>query len=202
MREKSALRTQAVDNGQRVSYGRMRRVRLMPQCIEKQNVEAFEFMHRGLGNFAVVSEVGGRAEAISVNLALAVNQNDRLEAHAENVDGAVDGTELQQRQPAEFVIRVKNVGEHPAQKRGGFGPSIQGKLLRLVLVTQRPQIINAQDVVGMRMGIEDRVNPSDVFADCLRVKIGSGIDQYDFAVLLDHDRRPGAPVVRIDGVAN
>ena len=71
-----------------------------------------------------------------------------------------------------------------------------------MVITEWPQVVDAQNVVGVRVGIKHGVDMSNIFADCLRIKVRSGIDQDDFIPELQHDRGAGPAVVRIVGVAN
>src|SRR5579871_3249367 len=68
--------------------------------------------------------------------------------------------------------------------------------------SERAQVVEPQNVVGMRMGIEHGVEPADLFTDSLGTKIGGGVDDDDMTVILEHDRRAGTAVVRIDGATD
>src|SRR4029077_3019489 len=115
-------------------------MRLMPQRIQEKNVQSFQLVERRVRNLAMVGEVGGGSEAKAVNFRLAVDQPYRFEARAKNFHRPVDRTQLQLRQPAEFVIGVENVAEHPAQKSRGVRARIKRQFIRLVTVTERAQI--------------------------------------------------------------
>ncbi len=83
-----------------------------------------------------------------------MNQNHRLEAHSEHIHRSIDGTQFQQRQSAKFIVGVKNVGEHLAQKCRRVGPRVKRQFLRLVPVAERPQVVDAQNVIGVRVSVE------------------------------------------------
>ena len=93
-------------------------MRFVPQRIEKQDVQPFQLIERCLRNLAVIGQVSRRPEAVPINLRLPVNQRYWLEARAEYLHRSVDRLEFQLRQAPELVIPVKDVAEHPAQKRG------------------------------------------------------------------------------------
>src|SRR5882762_8884652 len=109
-------------------------MRLMPQRIQKQNVQPFQLVERRVRNFAMVGEVGGGPETKAVDFRLAVDQPHRFEARAENLDGPVDRTQLQLRQAAEFVIGVEDITEHLAEKSGCIRTRVKRQLSRLVTI--------------------------------------------------------------------
>ena len=51
------------------------------------------------------------------------------------------------------------------------------------------------------MRVKDRIHPRDVLPNRLRIKVGRGVNQYNFSRKFQHDRRARAPVVGIAGVA-
>ncbi len=111
--EERPLRFQPVDNRQRILHRRVRRMRFVPQRIQKQNVQAFQLMQRRFWNFAVIGQIRRRAEAVSVNLGVAMNQQSTGSKRTPNTStGPSIGSQFQLRQPAEFVVAVKNVAEH------------------------------------------------------------------------------------------
>src|SRR5690349_7469353 len=88
--EESPLRLQPIYDRQRVLDRRVRPMWLVPQRIEKQNVEPFELVHRRLWDLAVVGEVSRRPETISIDLSFAVDQNHRLEPRSKDFHRSID----------------------------------------------------------------------------------------------------------------
>ena len=70
------------------------------------------------------------------------------------------------------------------------------------MISKRPQIVDAKNVIGVGVGVEDGVELRDVFAQCLLAEVGRGVDNNVAAVVCEHDRRTGAAVVGIGGMAN
>ena len=91
VREEGPLWLQPVDNRQGILHRRVRGMGLVPQCIEKQDVEPLQLMQRRFRNLAVVGQVRSRAEPVAVNLRLSVNQDDRFELHSEDIHRPIDG---------------------------------------------------------------------------------------------------------------
>src|SRR5436305_1045775 len=163
----------------------MRGMRLVPQRIQKQNVESFELMHGRIGDLAVIGEISGRSEAIAVDLALAVDENHRFEAGTENLYRPINGPQFEKRQAAEFVIRIENVAEHFAQKSSGFRARVERQLVRLVAIAQGAEIVDAENVIRMSVGVEHRIYLRDLLPNGLSVEIRSGINQHYFAAVFD-----------------
>src|SRR5260370_20167606 len=159
-------------------------------------------MKRCLWDFAVIGQIGGRAEAETINLRFSVDEPDGFKACSKQFNGPINRTQFEPGEPAKFVIGVKNIAEHLAQKGGGIGTSVKRKLVRFMLVAQGPQVVDAQNVVGVSVSVEHGVYPLDSLANSLRVEIGSGVDQNNLAAILNHYGRPSAAVVRIGGAAH
>ena len=49
------------------------------------------------------------------------------------------------------------------------------------------QVVEAHDVVGVAMGVEDSIDLTDAFAEGLGVEIRAGIDEHDVAVIGEAD---------------
>src|ERR1700722_14333662 len=72
----------------------------------------------------------------------------------------------------------------------------------LVLKTQGPQVVQSQDVVGMRMGIEHRVDMIDTFPQGLHPKVRAGINDDPVSLPGDGNGRPGTAIARINRSAD
>src|ERR1700683_2192448 len=177
-------------------------MRLVPQRVQKKNVETLQLVERCLWNFAVVGEIRRGPKAIAVNFRVAMNQAHRFEGRPEKLPRAVDRTQFQLWQAAVLVTGVKDVTEHFAQKGGRIRTRIERQLPRLVTVAERAQIVDAQNMVGVRVGVENRIHVVDSFTDGLRVEIGRGIDEHHLARVLDHYRGTSAPVAWVAGPAD
>ena len=51
--------------------------------------------------------------------------------------------------------------------------------------TQWTKVIEAEDMIGMRMGIQNRINIANVLPQSLFAKIRTGVDQYAVIVPCD-----------------
>ena len=71
---------------------------------------------------------------------------------------------------------------------------------------QRPDLVNSMNMVGVRMGQQDGVEPGNAELEQLFAKIGRHVDEElgrgaVFAGVLDEDRTAPAPVFRIVAIA-
>src|SRR5262249_1433004 len=112
-----------------------------------------------------------------------------------------DRAKFQACQAAELVVRVKNVAKHIAQELSCLGSSKQ-RNLPVAVVTQWAQVVDAENMIGMRVGVNDGVDPPDLFADGLLAEVRGGVGENEFSGEFEQDRRPAAPVVGIGRVAD
>src|SRR5271155_2371504 len=161
-------------------------MRLVSQRIQKENIQSFELTQRRLGNFAVVGQVCSASEAEAINLRVAVYDPHRFEVRSEKIYRTVNRAQLELRQAAIFVIRVEDVAEHLAQECRRIGARVERQFSWLVNEAERTQIIDAKNVVGVSVGVENRIHALDLLANGLRVKIGRGVDKHDLARIFDH----------------
>ena len=92
----------------------------------------------------------------------------------------------------------KRVVKNGPQDLGGGGVGVEGNFLRS-REAERSQIVEAKNMVGVGVGVEDGVDAGDVFAQRLLAEVWPRVDKYAafifvaVAILYD-DGRPGAPV--------
>src|ERR1700728_4945263 len=94
------------------------------------------------------------------------------------------------------IFLAKGVLEDAFDVVCGLLIGVDGKIA-LNAKAERAQIVKAHDVVCVAMGVQDGVDVANAFAQCLRVKVRTCINQYDAAVVGETDRWARAPVVWI-----
>ena len=57
-----------------------------------------------------------------------------------------------------------------------------------VVEAERAEVVHAEDVVGVAVGVEDGVDGAEVFADGLGVEVLAGVDQYIMVVVGDEEQ--------------
>src|SRR5512146_548738 len=104
----------------------------------------------------------------------------------------------------EFVIVLENIFEDAAQDVGSPGVRVKRDLGAPgdARETERTEVVETENVVGMPVSVEDGVNAVNTFAQGLRAEVGSGVNKDAMALPLDHDGGAGAAVMRIGGPAN
>src|SRR3954452_23473496 len=95
-------------------------------------------------------------------------------------------------------IAVENILEDTFDLVRGRRTGVKRHRAFLVAKAQRTEIIEPENVIGMCVGVEDRVDARDALANGLRVEVGRGVYENDAAVISDHHRWSRAPVVRMD----
>src|SRR5262249_47512493 len=152
-------------------------MRMMAQRVKKQDVKVLQLRERFLRNAAEIGKVRSRAKAIRLDERVTVKHGQRRESCAEQVQRTAYGMDLDLRQSAVFVIAVEDVAEDAAQHALGSLAGIQRNLAAAgdARKAERPDVVEAEDVVGMAVRVEYRVNPANALADCLLAKIRSGV---------------------------
>src|SRR5437870_7191644 len=90
VRKEGPLGLGPLHNAQGILHGRVRRMRLVTECIEKQDVQVLELGEGSLWYIAVVRKISRGAEAVAVDLSIPVYHCDGLETCPEQLNHAVD----------------------------------------------------------------------------------------------------------------
>ena len=133
------------------------------EAVEDEDVEAVEQFVGGLGDLADIGAVGEVADAESEAHHGAVDEGDGGPAGAADFEGAVDqsGEKLRAEQADFGGLLGEGVVE--AALEGlvgvGVGPDVEGAALDRV---EAADVVEAHDVVGMGVGVDDGVDSLDV----------------------------------------
>src|SRR6202041_314107 len=95
MCEERPLSFYPLHNAQRIFHCGMRRMRLVPQGVQKKNVQTFQLMKRRLRDFAVICEIGRASKAEAIDLRVAMNQPHWFEARPEKFHRSINRLSLQ-----------------------------------------------------------------------------------------------------------
>src|SRR5262249_23435553 len=118
-----------------------------------------------------------------MNFSLAMNDPDRFKTGAKKLHGSVKALHLYPRDPAEFVVRLKDVTEDALHGLRGLFLRIE-RNLAFSFEADRADIVETQDMVGMGVRVENGVKPRNLFSQGLLTEIRSRIDQDGAAVVL------------------
>src|SRR5208283_389661 len=156
VREVGMLRLQALHQLHRVSYGRVRRMWMMPQRVEEQDVEILQLRQRLFRHAAEVGEVRRRTKAISLDGNVAVMHNQRSKRCSEQFQRAVHRLYLDLRESTVLVVPLEDVTEDATQHLRGRVAGEQGDLAATgdAGKAERPNVVEPENVVGVAMSVE------------------------------------------------
>jgi len=95
-------------------------------------------------------------------------------------------------------MRAEGVVEDALDGLGGGLVGVEGKVAGVV-EAERTEVVHAEDMVGVAVGIEDGVEAADAFANRLRVEVGAGVDDDIVAIPGYEDGGTGAAVAGVSG---
>lgn len=192
-------RLEFFDVGEGFLEVQMRRVRLDADAVKHQHVKPAEPIKRLRRNGLQVGRIGKIVKAISDHRKLAVDDLKRRHLDLADAKGRTrkDRVRDKLRQPAAQVGRLKDVLKDPAKV--GPGNLIGEDRHRPVAKIQRPNVIEAEDVIDVAMRDEHRVELADFGPQCLLTEIGRGINEDRLAFVLDEDRDAEPLITRVIG---
>ena len=168
--------------------------------IDDEDVEILEESYAFVGDVAHVGEVGGAAKTVASDLLAAMGDGDALEAGAEEIEtGAgcgVDAVKFDAGAGGIAVFGAEGVFEDAFEVCGGFVVGVDGKVA-FGVKAEGAEVVEAHNVVGVTVGVEDGVDATDVFADGLGVEVRACVDEDGVAVVGEADGGPGAAVARV-----
>ena len=110
--------------------------------------------------------------------------------------GAVDFVQIELRLAAADLRIVPDVAECAANRLGGR--RIRECVDRFTLPKiEGTDVVQAHQMIGMRMREQDKVEPGNRIAQELRTQIGSGVDEKIFSIRFDLHRLPQTLIARI-----
>ena len=125
VREERPLRFQPLNNRKRILHRRVRGMRLVPQRVQKQNVQPSQLIASTIPESRCGRSDTPPSRNGSRKSGFAMNHGHRFEAHAKHIYRPVNRLQFQLRQPAKLVVCVKDVAEHSAQKRRRIGTRVE-----------------------------------------------------------------------------
>jgi len=175
-------------------------VRVAAKGIDDEDVEILKKSDAFVGDVAHVGEVGCAAEAVAGDLLAAVGDGDALEAGSEEIEtGAgcgVNAVKFDAGAGGIAIFGAECVFEDALEGCGGFVVGVDGKVA-FGVKAEGAEVVEAHDVVGVTVGVEDGVDATDVFPDGLGVEVRAGVDEDDVAVVGEADGGPGATITLV-----
>ena len=179
MGEEGAPGIQSLRERDRVGEVGVAGVRLVAERVDDEDVEILEH-GVGLGRqVGKVGKVGGAAEAVADDGLAAVQDGHVEEAGAEEVERLAGGGKRVEGDAGAGWVAVfgtEGVVEDAAEGGGGFGVGVEGDAGGGA-EGKGAEVIHAEGVVGVSVGVEHGVNTGDALTEGLGVEVGAGVDQ-------------------------
>jgi len=200
VRQQGPSRGEFGRHGQGLVQTKMRRVRLASQAIKDQYVEPPQLMQAGGGDRVGVGAVGDVAEAeaeyVAAGPVAQPQWYDRGAQHLERLESDGAQLELGHRARMQVFGRGEGVVERSANAIFDLRFAIEGHGPAEIKLHQ-PQVVQAKDMVGVSVGVDDRVDDADLLAQELLPQVGRRIDeQIPLGQAEDH-AAPRAAIARI-----
>ncbi len=198
--EEGAAGLELFDEADGLFEVRVAEMRVAPEGVEDEDVEILKERDALVGDVAHVGEVGCAAEAVAGDLLAAVGDGDAAEAGAEEIEAragrGVDAVKLDAGAGGIAVLGAEGVFEDALDGGGGVVVGVDGQVA-FDAEAEGAEVVEAHDVVGVAVGVEDGIDVADVFADGLGVEVGAGVDEDGVVVVGEADGGPGAAVARV-----
>jgi hypothetical protein len=115
-----------------------------------------------------------------------MSDGDSLKAGAKEIEARtgsfIDAMDLDPGTRGITVFGAEGVIEDALDRARSFFVGVERKASGK-LKTEGSQVVEAKDVIGVAVGVEHSVDVADVFADCLGVKVRTGIDKNETMVV-------------------
>src|SRR5208283_4031152 len=192
-------RLQPLHQFQRIPHRRMRGMWMMPERIEKQDIEVLQLGKRLFRHTAEISEICHSTEAITLDGSIAMMHNQRSERRPKQFQRPIHRPYLDLREPTVLVVRLEDVPEDVAQHLLGHSAGKQWNLSAAgdSWKAERPDIVQPKNMVGVAVGVKHGINFLDALANGLLAEIRCSVDKYRTSVPLHHHRGTRAAVVRV-----
>jgi hypothetical protein len=178
----------------------MRRVRLYPDAIEDKDVQVAKPVHRTRRNYFQIGGIRIIIEAISYHRQLPMDDLNwcYLKTWTETKRGIrLNGMRYQLGQPSANVCWLEDILKDPPKVFPGHFVCIDAHSAESKV--QRPYIVEAEDMVNVAMGDQNRVEMTNICSECLLAKVDRCVDQNTGVLVLDQYRNSKPFVTRVFG---
>lgn len=161
--EPSVVWLEFTDESERLVDGGMHGMGRVTKRVEDEMVQAAQQSFGGFRHGAEIGEVGHGADAEALNGERAMLGGDGNDVRAEEFKGSVERMEFDLGKGTFAGLRFENISEGAAENCESFFRGINGNRGSLFLV-EWSNVVEAQDVVGVGVGIQDGVETADILA--------------------------------------
>ena len=204
VREPSASRLEAIDPRKSLVDIGMAGMRRLAQGIDDNDVEILEQWKTRLWNDIHVSQVGCAAEAKAGDFKLAMQQRNSLEGGSVDRQGFMAFHSVHTDAGTSRVFRLcrKSVVKDFLDDAGAGIVGIKRDVAVRMMKAEWPKVVESEDMVGVRMRVENCVDVAELFAQRLFAKIRAGVDKNAVVFPMHGDRGTRAAISRIGRSAN
>src|SRR3984885_9016343 len=201
MSKKSTSRLHARHEGESLFERSVAGVRSLPQRVENHPVKLLKQSEAALRDIVHIRQLRTMAKTETVHFNLAVRERDTVKDGALYLNRCSHTMHLHPGPRWVPGSRIEGVVKNAFNHTGCVVIGVQRKFV-LVLKAERPQIVQAENVVCMRMRIEHRIDVINALAQRLHAKVGPGVDHYPVSLPGHRDGRPCPAIPRIGGGAH
>src|SRR5207302_8494661 len=151
--------------------------------------------HTRCRNGTEVCEICGASKSERGDLSITVQHLQRLEPGAEKFEGSIQPVQGYLRTRGVGRFGIEDVGKHPFDDLRSLLIGVERKF-PLALEGERTKVVEAEDMIGMAVSVENGVDAPDILSQGLRAEIWRRIDEHEMHVVSDQDRGPSAPSAR------
>lgn len=154
-------------------------MRPFAQRVDDEDAEVLQQRQAGVGDDVHVGEISSVPEAEACHLLLAVDERHALESGSVNGDGFLAFETVHADAGAGRIFRFGREGivEDSLDDGGAGVVGIKRHVAVGMMEGERAQIIEAEDVVGVGVGVEDGIDVADFFAQNLFAEVRAGVDE-------------------------
>ena len=150
-------------------------MRFPAKRVQDQQIEIAEQGLRRGRDIAHVREIGGAAEAVAGDLLASMDHGNALEARAEEIEArarrCVKAMQRDTRAGGVAIFRAEGVLEDAFERVCSRRVGKDGDALWQA-EAERAEIVKAENMVGVAVGVEHGVHLAKIFAERLRVEVG------------------------------
>ena len=165
--------------------------------VQNEDIEALEQWNGLWRDVGHVGEVGGGAKTVAGDGVAAVGNRDSLKCSAKEVDAGAEiggkAVDFDAGAGGVAVDGAEGVLEDALDDLCGGVVGVEGDAFGGA-ETKRAEVVHAEDVVGVGVGVEDGVDGHDALADSLGVEVGAGVDEDGVVVIRERDGWASAAV--------
>ena len=198
--EEGAAWFQQINEADGLFQMRMAGMRIASQRVENKDIEVLKQGNALRWNVAHIGKVSGAAESVAGNLLMSMGYRNAAKACPEEIETrtwrCIDAVDLHAGACRITVFLAKRIVEDSLNRAGRRIVRIDWKIV-FGVKGEWTQIVEAHDMIGVSVSIENRIEMTDSFAERLSVKVRTGVNDNGMPAVIEPDGRPGTAIPRV-----